>query len=292
MDMLQPTGTIFDMKNILKWLSAIILVILAFCAFEVYASKNILTVNSISYSSEKIDTPVRIIILSDLHNHDFGAKLPEMVKEQNPDLILMAGDMIDHDRRDEEQVLQIVREMSAIAPVYYALGNHEKDYMKENPDLINRIEFAGAVFVDRAYKTVLVKNNEIRIGGMYDYPFDLANNNSASAPEEIRTFMEDYTDTASFKVFMAHRPDSFVFGDVSKVYDIDLVVSGHMHGGQVIIPFVGGLYGGDLGWFPKYYHGMYEKDRIHLLITSGLGSSKKRLPRFNNRPEIMVLDVK
>ena len=279
------------MKRILTVLTLIIMVTAAFCAFEIYASENYLTVNEYDYDSEKIDEPMRIVILSDLHNHDFGEELITRVKDQNPDLILMVGDMIDHDKRDEEQVLKVVREMSAIAPVYYALGNHEKDYMKENPNLIDQIESAGAVFVDRSYENITIKNNEIRIGGMYDYPFGMSDNNAASAPEENRTFMEDYTDTDSFKVFMAHRPDSFVFGDVSKVYDIDLVVSGHMHGGQVIIPFIGGLYGGDLGWFPKYYHGMYEKDLIHLLITSGLGSSKKRLPRFNNRPEIMVLDI-
>ena len=279
------------MKRILTILMLIILVTAAFCAFEVYASENFLTVNEYDYESEKIDEPVKIVILSDLHNHDFGDELITQVREQNPDLILMAGDMIDHDKKDEEQVLQLVSDMRGIAPVYYAPGNHEKNYMESHSDLIEKIESAGAVISDRSYENITVKNNQIRIGGMYDYPFGMTDNNAASAPEEIRSFMEDYTDTDSFKLFMAHRPDSFVFGDVSKTYDIDLVVSGHMHGGQVIIPFMGGLYGGDLGWFPAYYHGMYIKEKIHLLITSGLGTSHKRLPRFNNRPEIMVLNL-
>ena len=91
---------IFVMKKVLIWLSVIVLTLLALCFYEVYASENFLTVNQFSYDSEKIDTPVRIVILSDLHNHNFGEKLSEMVKKQNPDLILMAGDMIDHDKKD------------------------------------------------------------------------------------------------------------------------------------------------------------------------------------------------
>jgi predicted MPP superfamily phosphohydrolase len=88
---------------------------------------------------------------------------------------------------------------------------------------------------------------------------------------------------------LAHRPDSFIFGEASVTWDIDLVVSGHLHGGQVVVPFKGGLIGGDQGWFPKYVHGLYEKDDINIFITSGLGSSRKVLPRFNNPPEIAVL---
>ena len=275
----------------MTWLFVIVLTLLALCFYEVYASENFLTVNQFSYDSDKINNPVRIVILSDLHNHDFGEELPEMVKEQNPDLILMAGDMIDHDKKDGNQVYGLIKLLKKTAPVYYAVGNHEERYLKENPDYLDQVEESGAVLIEKNTEDIIVNGNHIRIGGMYAYLFGMTDNNAGSASEDIKEYMESYTDTDIFKIFLAHRPDSFVFGDVSKVYDIDLVVSGHMHGGQVIIPFVGGLYGGDLGWFPKYYHGMYEKDLIHLLITSGLGSSKKAFPRFNNRPEIMVLDL-
>jgi hypothetical protein len=103
--------------------------------------------------------------------------------------------------------------------------------------------------------------------------------------------LNDFVNTDRFTLFAAHRPDSFYFGDASEVYDIDLVVSAHIHGGQVIMPFFGGLYGGDQGWWPKYYHGYYEKNNIKWLITSGLSTSKKALPRFNNPPEIMMINL-
>lgn len=90
---------------------------------------------------------------------------------------------------------------------------------------------------------------------------------------------------------LSHRPESYVFGDASKTWDIDLIICGHVHGGQVVVPFIGGLYGGDQEWFPEYDHGLYEKDNFQMFITSGLGSNEQKLPRFNNPPEIAVLNI-
>ena len=87
------------------------------------------------------------------------------------------------------------------------------------------------------------------------------------------------------------RPDSFIFGDAASVWDVDLVVSGHDHGGQVVVPFAGGVFGGDQGYFPKYVHGMYEKERLHLFVSSGLGSANEPLPRVNNLPEVAVVEI-
>ena len=90
---------------------------------------------------------------------------------------------------------------------------------------------------------------------------------------------------------LSHRPDSFLFGEATATWDIDLVVSGHDHGGQVVLPLLGGVFGGDQGLFPTYIHGVYQKGRLTFAITSGLGSQRERLPRFNNPPELMVLDL-
>lgn len=156
--------------------------------------------------------------------------------------------------------------------------------------LVEEIEQAGATVLDEAYVDLDVNGEEVRLGGMYTYAFGLnANNDAEAAPEDVKDFLEEYQDTDRFKIMMAHRPDSFIFGDAAAVWDVDLVVSGHDHGGQVVVPFAGGLYGGDQGWFPEYIHGMYEKDGLQLFVTSGLGSHKQLLPRFNNPPEIAVI---
>ena len=151
---------------------------------------------------------------------------------------------------------------------------------------------AGAVVLDRQYQDVEIAGQTIRIGGLYDYAFSLDGWNSCNPDRmdpEVYSFLKEFQDTDLFKLMLAHRPDSFIFGEASRTWDVDLVVSGHMHGGQVVVPFLGGLVGGDQGWFPEYVHGVYQKDLIRIFITSGLGSSKKALPRFNNVPEIAVL---
>lgn len=89
---------------------------------------------------------------------------------------------------------------------------------------------------------------------------------------------------------LSHRPDSFVFSDATKVWNIDYVLCGHDHGGQVRLPFIGGVFGGDQGYFPPYADGFHAFASLNMVITRGLSSNPKLLPRFNNLPEIAVLD--
>ena len=104
-------------------------------------------------------------------------------------------------------------------------------------------------------------------------------------------FLQDFQATDRCKILLCHRPDSFVFGEAARTWDVDLVISGHLHGGQVVLPLLGGVYGGDQGWFPRYVHGVYEKEGVTIAVTSGLGTQPERLPRFRNPPEVMVLDL-
>ena len=243
------------------------------------------------------DHPVRTVVISDLHDHKFGEdneKLAEKIREIAPDLIFMDGDMLNGESENAEVPVTLIRELKDTAPIYYALGNHEIDYMENgHPELTEELEAAGAVVLDKEYVDVEVDGIQIRLGGMYDYAFGLnGNNDASSAPDDTRSFLEDFQNTDRLKIMLAHRPDSFIFGDASKVWDVDLVISGHNHGGQVVLPFLGGLYGGDQGFFPEYVHGMYEKDNFQMLVTSGLGSDRQKLPRFNNPPEIAVLEIR
>ena len=154
------------------------------------------------------------------------------------------------------------------------------------------IEKAGAHFLDKEYVDVDIRGTKLRIGGMFSYAFGADGKDSAAAaPEDVKNFLMDFQDTERLKIMMAHRPDSFIFGDAASVWDVDLVVSGHDHGGQVVVPFAGGVFGGDQGYFPKYVHGMYEKDRLHLFVSSGLGSANELLPRVNNLPEVAVVEI-
>ena len=282
-----------------SWLRVIMIVFVLLIiglGISIYVSYNCLTVREFTYSAGKPLQDLKLIVLADLHDHEFGEKnekLIEMVRQQEPDLILLDGDFLNEDSKDASVPVNLVRELSEIAPVYYALGNHEIAYMEEgHPELLQDLAEAGAVCLDREYTDVEVRGEKIRIGGMYDYAFGLDGNDSVeSVDPEIRLFLEEYQDTDSLKVMMSHRPDSFIFGDAWSAWAVDLVVSGHDHGGQVVLPVLGGVFGGDQGYFPQYIHGMYQKDQMHIFVTSGLGSRGEVLPRINNVPEIAVLYI-
>ena len=276
---------------------AAVIAIAVFIKVEIYISYNSLEAEEYTISSDRINSEVKLALISDLHDHTFGEKneeLVQMLKEQEPDLILMAGDMINDISKDSHVAVELIEQVKDIAPVYYSLGNQEEDYIgRGTSDLLNELKDAGAIVLDESYQDIQVNGNAIRLGGMYDYAFALDGNNTTtkeSMRPSLYQFLTDFQDTDSYRLMMAHRPDSFIFGDAAKTWEIDLVVSGHNHGGQVILPFLGGIYGGDQGWFPKYVDGVHHFKKVkNMVITRGLGSGEEKLPRFNNKPEVVTI---
>lgn len=256
-------------------------------------------VTSYTFETDKVSSSVRLAFITDLHDGVFGeenSELVESIAALSPDAILMGGDMLSVDSPDSGIVCTLIEALVPVAPVYYAEGNHEISYMRKSGDwnLYERIETAGATVMDLAYQDLTVRGETIRIGAMYDYAFALDDVNSTN-PERMRPsvyrFLTDFQNTDAYKVMISHRPDSFYYGEAAETWNIDLVLSGHVHGGQVVLPFVGGLYAPDQGFFPTYVHGLYPMGRIQLLISSGLGSQKGNVPRINNPPEIVLVTI-
>lgn len=274
----------------------IIIILLAYILISLWVSSNWIVTREYSIDTGKSTTPVRTVVISDLHDHEFGKgneKLAEKIRSAQPDIILMDGDMLNAGSADASVPTELIRRLTDTAPVYYALGNHEIDYMGSgHAGLTEELEQAGAVVLDKEYVDIEVNGTPVRLGGLYDYAFGMNGNNDAdAAPSDIKSFLTEFQDTDRLKVMLSHRPDSFIFGDASEAWEVDVVLSGHNHGGQVVVPFKGGLYGGDQGWFPKYVHGTYEKGNFQMFVTSGLGSDTQKLPRFNNPPEIAVVTI-
>lgn len=241
---------------------------------------------------------LRLAVLSDLHDVSFGtdhAELIALVAGQEPDLILLDGDMLNGTSAGPDTVLTLVDALTEIAPVYYAWGNHELEYLDRGTSpLKEELEALGITVLERNYVDLEIRGASIRLGGMYDYAFALDAENScdpARMDPEVYAFLTEFQDTQRYKILLCHRPDSFALGAASATWDVDLVISGHDHGGQIVLPLLGGVFGGDQGLFPDYVHGVYTKDQILLAVTSGLGSQPERLPRFNNPPEVMILDL-
>lgn len=272
---------------------------IAFMAVEVYISYNSLKTTEYTVRSDKISETVTICLLADLHDHRFGEKNKELVSRVRackPDLILLAGDFINKESADTSVPAELIPQLTEIAPVFFSLGNQEKDYMEAGTsDLIDELTEAGASVLEEEYINLTVKGNKICLAGMYEYAFaqdGRGHMDKAGMLPERRQFLEDFQKQDGFKIMMAHRPDSFIFGDAADTWNIDLVLSGHLHGGQVVLPFLGGLYAGDQGFFPEYDYGVFHFEAVKtMIISSGLGSDREKLPRFNNRPEVALITL-
>ena len=283
------------MKKIIKILVIILFILILACLASIWVSYNWLTVSHFTVQSSKISEPFRIVLISDLHEHQFGRgneKLAEKIREQSPDLIVIDGDMINGDSENADTAVELVRALKEAAPVYYSFGNHEYSYMEAgHEDLTEELEAAGAVVLNYQSIDIDVKGNQIRLGGLYEYGFETGMQ-SEEENERAIPYLEEYADTDRYLIMCAHRPESFYPWDMADQWGIDLVLSGHLHGGQVIIPGVGGLYNSLDGFFPKFDYGQYKLGDSDMVITRGLGSNPKMLPRFNNPPEIAVVEVR
>ena len=283
------------MKKIIKILVIIFFILILACLASIWVSYNWLTVTHFTVRSSKISEPFRIVLVSDLHEHQFGRdneKLAVKIREQSPDLIVIDGDMINGDSENADTAVELVRALKEAAPVYYSFGNHEYSYMEAgHEDLTEELEAAGAVVLNYQSIDIDVKGNQIRLGGLYEYGFETGMQ-SEEENERAIPYLEEYADTDRYLIMCAHRPESFYPWDMADQWGIDLVLSGHLHGGQVIIPGVGGLYNSLDGFFPKFDYGQYKLGDSDMVITRGLGSNPKMLPRFNNPPEIAVVEVR
>ena len=235
--------------------------------------------------------PVRIVQLSDLHAMSFGednADLVAAVRDAGPDLIAMTGDMFSSfsGPGDLELVCRLVEDLSDLAPVYYALGNHELAYMASHGyEILDQLRSAGAVILDRSYVDLSVKGQDLRIGGCYGY---LLSRDLRNGPEQ--DFLDDFLNTDRTTVLLAHMSEGLLAYNCIDDWNVDLVLSGHAHGGQIRLPFIGGLYDPETGWFPKYTRGAFLREDSAVVLSAGLGSSTD-IPRFGNPPELVIIDL-
>ena len=221
---------------------------------SLFRSKYSLGLSEYEICSSRIISDIRIVQLTDLHNSTFGdnnADLIALVQEQNPDLILITGDQLNSGEENTSIATDSISALCQIAPVYVSLGNHEVEYQQSyNTDIKALYEQAGATVLEREYVDTEVNGQQLRIGGIYGYclPARYLETNEAN-PEEC-AFLSEFQDTDRYTVLLTHMPVCWLINDGINEWDIDCVFSGHVHGGEVILPFIGGLYAPDFGWFP------------------------------------------
>lgn len=256
------------------------------------------SLSSISYEikADKIQKSIRLVQITDLHNSIFGdnnQNLLDLVAEQAPDLILITGDLLNSDESETDIATNLISGLGSIAPVYVSLGNHEVEYQQNyGIDITQLYEDIGAVVLDRQYQDLEVNGQKVRLGGIYGYclPEKYLETNEAN-PEEC-AFLSDFQNTDLYTILMCHMPVCWMINDGLDEWDVDCVLAGHVHGGQVILPLIGGVYAPDMGWFPGKLQGLYssEDGSSTMVLSTGLGNTES-VPRFNNIPEVVTVDI-
>lgn len=279
---------ILTKKKTICILSGILLILIVWTAWGNAA----LELNTYTISSRGLPDAFdgyRIAQVSDLHNAEFGdgnQRLLDMLREAEPDMIAITGDLIDSRKTNIAVALAFAEEAVRIAPCYYVSGNHEAR-VPEYRELKAGLEAAGVTVLDDARVEIEISGKSITIIGVNDPSF-LADYLTSDAAVMDRKLSELSSEDASFTILLSHRPELF---DTYAAHEMDLVLTGHAHGGQFRLPLIGGLIAPNQGLFPKYDDGLYSEGNTNMIVSRGLGNSI--IPfRFNNRPEVVLIELK
>lgn len=305
------------LKVIAGMLLLAVVVLGVVCGYNAWVNRHFKT-SFYQVSSGKVVDELRIVQLSDLHNSVYGdnnSELTEKIRDLQPDIIVMTGDMIEEKNDDIRTVLDLCRELSETAPVYYIYGNHEtmhsfgyNDMSTEEIDellgteegtrnsegfrsiedeLKESLEEAGAKVLWNESDTITVDGNTVEIYGVL-----------TGHPYAFWQFAEDtftdfrYQNPGNFKLMLCHEP--YIFETWKDDVWADLALAGHTHGGGARLPRVGALFEHKHGLFPEtnadnYVYGEYNVQEKPLIVSSGL--SRNDFIRINNQPELVVIDV-
>lgn len=257
---------------------SIVIVIILFCNFQ---NKHLETTHY-TYAAEQLDADLegyRIVQISDLHNAKFGKnnqKLVGRIRECEPDMIVLTGDLVDLNHTNVDRAVQFVDEIVKICPVYYVTGNHEYWLEKsEYDELMDGLIGAGVVILDDQVVEISMGDAKFRLVGLDD---------KSLADGTLEALLSDEKELT---VVLAHEPQYFARYAGTGV---DLVLSGHAHGGQFRLPFVGGIVAPDQEFLPEYTAGEYYMDGTEMIVSRGLGNSV--IPaRLFNYPEIVCVEL-
>ncbi len=234
---------------------------------------------------------LKIAHISDFHNAKFknnNEKLLTLISNANPDIIAITGDLIDSRHTNLQNSIDLVSNLVKIAPCYYVPGNHESRMPNEYSDLKTALENLGVTILDDE-KITLEKDGKIfTLIGIRDPMFELSKDSMEKAKSVIAKKLAPLTQNDNtYKILLSHRPEAF---DEYVENNINLALTGHAHGGQAQLPFIGGLIAPNQGFFPKYSEGLHQKENTSMVISRGLGNSLCPI-RFNNRPEVILIEL-
>ena len=247
-------------------------------------------------TSDKVSDNIRIIELSDLHNSEYGeknSKLISKIESLHPDIIVYAGDMMNEQDDDYSILFDLSEKLSEIAPIYACYGNNELDQqLFFDKTFKDQLAEHNITLLSNEEKTVTVGNTDIQLIAISDNveQFDVQTNNA-------KKFIEALEPTNNCRICLTHYPELFKSKLLNR--DIDIAFTGHAHGGHIRVPRIGGLYSPGEGFLPTFSEGVVDaEDGTKVVVSRGLGNSSEatgikwlKIPRINNQPELVVVDV-
>ena len=272
----------------LRILGALVVVsMVAVIVFNTIVNRNF-TVSFYQLRSDKVSDNIRIIVLADLHNREYGkknSKLIDKIKALHPDLIVYAGDMMNYKNSDYSVLFDLSDKLSVIAPIYACYGNHEIDqWLFRDKTFTSQLEEHNVTLLSNEAMEVTVGRTTMQLIAISDgvEQFDVPTNNA-------KRFLETLEPTNECRICLVHFPEMFL--EKLQNRGIDIAFCGHAHGGLIRLPKIGGLYSPGEGLFPTLTAGVNEmEDGTQVIISRGLGTSGI-LPRINNQPELVVADI-
>lgn len=265
----------------------LVCIAIVFLGWNIFQNQTV-HINEITIKNELLPDDFagyKIVQVSDLHNAKFGDgnnDLLSAIKDASPDIIVITGDIVDSRKTDVQIARDFANNASEIAPVYYVTGNHEARVDKK--DEIDSTELDENVTVLHN-KDILLENGDsvIQLIGVDDPDYKAVKDST----EYMNKRLEKYCDNEYFKILLSHRPELF---EVYVENNMNIVFSGHAHGGQVRLPFIGGIIAPHQGLFPEYDAGVFTADNTNMVVSRGLGDSIIPL-RINNPPELVVVTL-
>lgn len=275
---------------ILKFLGAAVLVMLCVFAWNIY-DINRISVNDYTIYTSKISSSFngyKIVFISDFHNAEYYEKAAKKVIEQAPDLILIGGDMVNLDENSYDNTLKLFEELVKTAPIYMVTGNHEI-YHSRLENIKSDFEKCGVKLLNNESVKIYKDEDYIQIYGMKDPAVKDSKITEQGKTNDAVLKAADGVITGVFSIMVMHRANMF---DAVYSLNYDLILSGHIHGGVVRLPFIGGVFTPERDrWFPKYTKGEYMLGKTEMIVSAGMDKQKNK-PRFLNGPEIVSVTLK
>lgn len=273
----------------MKKATVVSIVIFICLALWLYVTNTNIATTNIKIESEKIPldfNDFKIAHISDLHNHNWKGKLVSKITKENPDIIVVTGDLVDSSRPNFDLALDFVNKVKDLAPIYYVSGNHEA-WLSDFISLKLRLEKAGVNMLDN--KSIYLNKGEskIQLLGLADPDFEQRGSADYIQAALIENKLSELVDSNYYSILLSHRPEHFLQYVNTNV---NLALSGHAHGGQVRLPFISGLIAPNQGFLPKYTSGTYSENQTTMVVSRGLGNSIIPI-RVNNPFELVVVKL-